>query len=307
MAKADKPTAKVADNCWIECARGTYVARLRTDTRDRVKARRVVTAWKGPLFRGAFFTFISPSGERFPMSLTNVCMMFDVATPTSKAVKAEGTFAIVASPPVLVEAPKVAAEAPKPAKVAKPKKTLTIIIQGPTEATIPATAATTVAPAEAPKATPPAPTFAAPSLTTSVYTIGLQSPRGLSDLVAAVKNFQIRTILDTRRTVKDPQHWEKLGDTYRHVGDKKEAILFAICEANRKGACVLLRGAEAPGESLLHLEIAQKVKVAHIFRDELIDGAELQLAIDADAEVPAVDHEYECQLLEAPARAEVAA
>lgn len=100
---------------------------------------------------------------------------------------------------------------------------------------------------------------------------------------------------------------EKLGEKYKAAlsGAEVYAAIESVV-ARTPHAVVLLRKEEAPGDNDFHLEIARSVRVTHLFRNEIIEGADLQRAIDLDAKEGG-DHEYDCEVPDAPSVAITAA
>jgi len=87
------------------------------------RARHVVTAWKGGLFRGATLATRDLTGKWSPISLASVCVMFDVAAPKTGRAPVVGHVKAPKSwvPGVgVVDAPRPVAETPAPAPTAIP-------------------------------------------------------------------------------------------------------------------------------------------------------------------------------------------
>ncbi len=151
-------------------------------------------------------------------------------------------------------------------------------------------------------------------LSRSVYTIGYAfglTPEHLDRLLAAL---DIATVIDTRVNTLARKGWsgqklrERLGVRYRSAQTLTDvAAHLEALAPSPSHAVLLLRKETAPGDNQFHLDIAKRVKVTHLWMAEMVDGAALQKALDADAIDPTVDHEYECVALvsdeEAPQQA----
>jgi len=135
----------------------------------------------------------------------------------------------------------------------------------------------------------------------SVFTIGYEGGLTLETLLNLVREYKITRIVDTRQSTRCKNQaftgtaLAKLEEAYVCAPSERE--VFAAIErfVTREGRSILLlRKEESPCESPYHLQLAKRVAMTHFFRDEVIDGASLQAALDADERDPSVDHQYEC-------------
>lgn len=237
-----KPATAIAALDRIECRVGTYVSTLRA-AGNAHGVRKIVVAWKGPVFRGAAYLAHYTLGDVVRLSLNEVCALFDVSPCDRK----DATIRI--EPPTKKEV------VPMPKKITKPK------------------------PIKAAK--PAAPAKAAPVYT--CYTIGYDGGLTPAQLLGIVNEKGIGCVIDTRANLSTRiPGWsaEKLrafvGTFYRTAQTLPE-VLAMVAKAP---TCILIRKEEAPGDNPFHLEIARHIKVTHIFRAETVEGAELQRAID---------------------------
>ena len=259
----------------IELTLGTYRAFLIvSETMDMRRAKHVVTAWKGGLFRGAkLATRAEGSRDWAPISLASVCAMFDVVVPkTGRAPKAASA-PVVDAPPV-VEAP--AAPAPE----------------------------------AAPEASPEAP--AAPAATVAqrltMFTLGFDGGLTVERVAEIVAERSIDLIVDIRsktntNTSFGVANLRKLwGDRYTTKSQLKGGIAAILPRLQDQGSArvLLLRKEEAPGDHWGTLEIARhaiaaQIPCIHLFQNEEVEAIELQRAIDLDIQQGG-DHYYNCDV-----------
>ena len=247
-----------------ETSRG-YDARLREWTR---KARSVVTAWKGPLFRGAEFRLVYTDRRSDPINLTSVCAMFDVTAPKETTSMKKATKPATAKP----------AKAPKGEVTIKPSAPILV---------------TSLIPKKAEAATEPT---TVRDLPTALYTIGYGAGLSVSTLMDIMKARDIGYVVDTRpNTATHVPGWsgqklrEAFGTRYRSVQTLSD--VKAWIEPVKCPRAIFIRKEEAPGDCNFNLEIARIYPVTHLFRNEAIKGNELQRAIDQG-------DDYECEIVD---------
>jgi hypothetical protein len=139
------------------------------------------------------------------------------------------------------------------------------------------------------------------------FTIGYGGGLTVGAVAEIMDKRGIKLLIDTRqRNSKVPgwsfdQTMNVFGGRYRHAGTEREIVdIIGQLEKESGGSALFLRREEAPGDSDLHLALARAITVTHFFRDEEVDGAELQAAIDLDATSPTTEeggHAYNADIM----------
>ena len=137
-----------------------------------------------------------------------------------------------------------------------------------------------------------------PVLPTALFTVGYDGGLTPSALMQIMKDRNLGYVIDTRAsTATRVPGWAgpKLKDYFgtRYLSAQTLTDVKATLAGLKCPRAILIRKEEAPGESNFHLEIARMFPVVHLFRDEVIDGHELQRSID-DGD------DYECEVPDGP-------
>lgn len=300
----------------IELTLGTYRAFLIvSEAMDMGRAKRVVTAWKASLFKGATLaTRDATSRDWAPISLASVCAMFEepkaerARKPLKSALLADGTLRENATPAqikaamaaMVGEAPAPVAEAPAAPAPKAAKKTRAKVASAPVVDAPPVVEAPAPAPLVAPAAPAPQPLV--------LFTVGFEGGISPTRMAEIVTERSIDLVVDIRSKANSSTAYEirKLralwGDRYTTKSQLKGGIAAILPRLKVQGSArvLLLRKEEAPGDHWASLElgrlaIAAKIPCIHLFQNEEVEAIELQRAIDLDIQRGG-DHYYACDV-----------